>query len=87
MPLVLATYVGSGIVGGVAYGVLHPLGRTVLGRVVLAVLIGTLVFFGITVATDGLPSNWSRDSWEQTVILGGLMGVPIGLLWRRFTGL
>ena len=87
MPLVLATYVASGIVGGVAYGVLHPLGRTVLGRVVLAVLIGTLVFFGITVATDGLPSHWSRESWEQTVILGALMGVPIGLLWRRFTGL
>jgi hypothetical protein len=50
-------------------------------------LIATLVFFGITVATDGLPSRWTRDSWENTVILGGLMGVPVGLLWRRFTGL
>ena len=85
--LVLATYAASGIAGGVAYGVLHPLGRTVVGRVVLAVLIGTLVFFGITVATDGLPTHWTRDSWKQTVMLGGLMGIPIGLLWRRFTGL
>lgn len=87
LPLVLATYAASGIAGGVAYGVLHPLGRTALGRVVLAVLIGTLVFFGITVVTEGLPSHWSRDAWENTVILGGLMGIPIGLLWRRFTGL
>jgi hypothetical protein len=87
LPLVLATYAASGIAGGVAYGVLHPLGRTMVGRVVLAVLIGTLVFFGLTVATDGLPSHWTRDSWEQTVILGGLMGIPIGLLWRRVTGL
>ena len=86
LPLVLATYLSSGIAGGVTYGVLHPFGRTLFGRAVLGVLIATFVFFGITVATHGLPSRWNRQSWENVAILGGLMGLPIGLLWRRVTG-
>jgi len=83
---VLATYVVSGIGGGIAYGVLHPLARSLFGRAVLGILIATLVFFGITVATDGLPSQWGRALWQQPLILGGLFGLPIGLLWRRVTG-
>jgi hypothetical protein len=86
LPVVLATYLFSGIAGGVAYGVLHPLGHTLLGRVVLGVVIASLVFFGITIATDGLPGHWTRQSWENVAILGGLMGIPLGLLWRRVTG-
>jgi hypothetical protein len=83
---VLATYVTLGIGGGIAYGLLHPLARSLFGRAVLGVLIATLVFFGITVATDGLPSHWERAVWQQPLILGGLFGLPIGLLWRRVTG-
>ena len=86
LPLVLATYLTSGAAGGIAYGVLHPFGRTLFGRAVLGVLIATLVFFAITIATDGLPSRWSRDSWEKVAIAGGLLGTPIGLLWRRVIG-
>jgi hypothetical protein len=87
LPIVLATYVSSGVAGGVAFGLLHPLTRSLPGRAVLGMLLATLVFFGITVATDGAPWHWGRASWEQTLMLGGLLGLPIGLLWRRFTGL
>jgi hypothetical protein len=65
---------------------LHFLARTLIGRALLGVLIATLAFLGITIATDGLPGQWARASWEQPVILGGLFGLPIGLLWRRVTG-
>jgi hypothetical protein len=83
---VLATYVASGLVGGILYAVLHPLRNKLLGRVILGVVVASLVFFGIGVATEGLPTGWQRATWEQTVILGSLLGVPIGLLWRRATG-
>ena len=84
--MVLATYVACGIAGGVVYGLLHPLANSLLGRTVLGVLIATLVFFGITVATHGLPRQWGRASWENTLILGAIFGLPIGMLWRRVTG-
>jgi len=84
--VVLATYVVSGVLGGIAYGVLHPLAGSLFGRAVLGVLIATLVFSGITVATHGLPSHWGRTVWQQPLILGALFGLPIGLLWRRVTG-
>jgi hypothetical protein len=79
--MVLATYVACGIAGGVVYGLLHPLADSLLGRTVLGVLIATLVFFGITVATHGLPrsgaarrgrihSSWARYSGSQSACFG-----------------
>jgi hypothetical protein len=79
---VLATYVAGGLAGGTIYGLLHPFARFALGRALLGAVIGTIVFCGIYIVTDGLPHHWARRTWENVGLAGLMLGVPIGLLWR-----
>jgi hypothetical protein len=83
---VLLTYVAGGVFGGLLYGLLHPMARFLVGRAILGVAITTLVFVGIGVATEGLPQVWGRRVWENALLGGCILGAPIGLFWRSFTG-
>src|SRR5687767_16029003 len=60
---VLAAYVAGGVAGGTMYGLLHPFARFALGRAFSGAVIGTIVFCGIYIVTEGLPHHWARRTW------------------------
>ncbi len=83
---VMAGYIASGLLGGVAYGLLNPLRHTLLGKLVLGVVIASLVFFAVTITMSGPPTHWQRLDWEGVGFLGLLFGVACGSIayWRRW---
>ena len=80
---VLAVYITSGFLGGVVYGLLNPLGRTLSGKIVIGVVIGALVFAAITTAMHGMPTRWDRTQWSGIAILGLILGVVGGVVAHK----
>ena len=84
---VLGAYLASGVLGGVAYGFMHPLRRSLLGVMVIGIVCAMLTFFAIAGATSGLPARWSTREWESVVVLGFVLGPVCGFIaykqcWR-----
>jgi hypothetical protein len=68
---IIATYYGTGLVGGLVLGVCWPLTRTSWGAVALGSMIGALVYAGVGISMDG------ALSWKA-LGEGLILGVPIG---------
>jgi hypothetical protein len=82
--VVIGTYFFGGISGGVAVGVLKPLARWRVGAILVGIVAAFFVFFGIAVASDGLPSRWGRDQWITLTVLPILFGTFAGNnFWKR----
>ena len=80
---VLGAYLASGVLGGVAYGFMHPLRRSLLGAMLIGVMCATLAFFAIGVATSGLPTRWGAREWEGVVVLGLVLGPICGFIAHK----
>jgi hypothetical protein len=80
---VLGAYLASGVLGGLAYGFMHPLRRSLLGVMLIGIVCATLAFFAIVVATSGLPTRWSTREWENVVVLGLLFGPVCGFIAHK----
>jgi len=80
----LAAYLFAGLPRGALIGFLYPLKRSLLGQFVLGILVAHLAFFGIIVATSGLPTRWTVFDWERLVALGLMFGIagPLALRVR-----
>jgi hypothetical protein len=82
---VLVAYAASGLGGGLLYGLLHPLRRSLPGQLVVGTFISMLVFFNIGISRSGLPTTWASTDWEAVVVLGLLFGVILTFIVRRNT--
>lgn len=80
---VIGAYVASGVLGGVAYGFMHPLRRSLPGVVLIGVMCAILAFFAIGVATSGLPTRWGAREWESVFVLGLLFGPVCGFIAHK----
>lgn len=83
----LLAYYSAGLIGGLLVGILWPIADGLLGRLVMGMIVG-LVFFGcIEVAVSGGAFwHWTRNSWEDVLVLGIGMGGAGGLLIGRVSG-
>ena len=85
-PLVVVSYLGSGVVAGALVGIL---GRFVRGRIGAAIL-GFVVAIpcGLVFATAmGNPPPWSVEDLLVTLTLAATLGAGVGYqYWRIFTG-
>ena len=80
---ILMAYYSAGVVGGAIVGSLLPIGRTILGRIVLS-LIGAFVFvFCIVTAVDGPFWNWRATDWGFVVFGTIVFGVAGSLAWLK----
>jgi hypothetical protein len=70
----------------VAYGLLHPLRRSLPGQLVVGVAIATLAFLSIGAATDGPAAARPGRAWRDALALGALFGVAGTLALRRAWG-
>ncbi len=87
LPKAIAAYVVAGLLGGAAFGLLLPVGRTRLGAAVLGFVIALPVMYTITIAMDPAAlENTSR--WVVTlgsaVILGPAGGLSLWYVNRRY---
>ena len=76
--VVIGTYFFGGISAGVAVGLLKPLARWRAGAILVGIIAAFFVFFGIVVASDGLPSRWGSDQWSTLIVLPILFGTFAG---------
>ena len=86
LPIVVVTYYASGILGGATIGAFLPMAKHFLGRIVLGIIGGLIVFFCIVMAMEGPFWNWSSTDWETVAFAGVVMGGIAGAFWRRATG-
>ena len=80
---VLTTYAVSGVLGGLVFGLLYPLRRSLPGQLVVSTMIATLVFLNINIARTGFPTRWTGEDWEPVFVLGGLFGIVGTVAMRR----
>lgn len=76
----IASYVGSGIIGGMVVGLMRPALQFRVGAVVTAIIVATIAYAGAGVVISGPPSQWSRSDWFIPLI-GGLISGPIAANW------
>ena len=76
--IVIGTYFFGGISAGVVVGLLKPIARWRAGAIVVGIIAAFFVFFGILVASDGLPSRWGTDQWVTLIVLPTLFGTFAG---------
>jgi hypothetical protein len=79
----LLAYFAAGVLGGVAYGLLHPLGRWLAGQLLIATICAMLAFMAIKAASVGPPTRWASGDWSGVVVLGLLFGQVGGWGFRR----
>jgi hypothetical protein len=72
-------YYSAGLLGGVLAGLMLPLGRFLFGAVVLGILVGTVFFFCIEVATSGPFWQWTSTNWKAVLALGAIVGGLCGV--------
>lgn len=96
LPLVIASYMLGGILGGIAFWALRPLRRNVLGWALTGFVIGTLAYGSIGLAgilgyyggVNFLDLTSAHEGWSllptASPVLGLLAGVPGGIyFWYR----
>ena len=86
----LAVYYVGGIVGGGLAGVLSPLGRRLVGRIAVGLVVGPVVasFFFLLVIPK---AEWAEELLPLSIVVGGLVGgIAAGASWgaeqRRAVG-
>lgn len=87
LSVVLLTYYAAGSVAGALVGILSPLGRSLLGRVLLGLIGAFTVFFCISVATHGPFWRWTPSEWQDLGVLTLIFGGVCAVFWKRATGL
>lgn len=79
----VAAYLGSGLVGGVTFGALMPLGRSIVGAGLLGLLVGLPAFFLLTlVIVPGVSPAAGKFLFVwlgQTLWLGPAVGIGLRL--------
>jgi hypothetical protein len=78
----LAAYLASGAAGGLLYGALYPLRRSLAGQLLIGVAIAALAFLCIGVASEE-PAGAPRHVVEDALIGGVVFGVAGTLMVRR----
>ena len=82
LPAVIGAYYFGGLIGGLLFDGLRPLSRFYLGAVAIGVLVASLVFMGITMASEGVPTTWTAQDWQDCLVLGTIFGVILSsVIW------
>lgn len=74
-PVVVLTYLGSGVVGGIIVGLLLPITRWRVGVAFVGFLVGVATFSAVGLSITGF-EGWSSDD-VLIAILGGLALGPV----------
>ena len=80
---VIAAYYVAGIGGGAIVGAISPLGRSLPGRIAVAMVAALIAFLCIGVAVEGPFWRWGASQWKLTVFLACLFGVALGIATRK----
>ena len=83
LPRVLGAYLFGGTTGGAIVGLLQPLIRNRITAIGVGILAALFVSLGLTIATNGLFSEWRSPEWITIAIMSILFGSYGGLyFWR-----
>jgi hypothetical protein len=85
MSAVIATYLVTGIAGGVVVGILKPWTASLLGRSAVGLIVAFIAFFNIEIASEGPFWGWSAASWKTVLVLSTFFGVAGAYAWAKFT--
>lgn len=81
--VVLISYVACGLAAGAVFGASYRLRRQFVGQFVVGVILAMIVFFGISIAADGVKSAFTPRSLTQVLALGVFFGVSCTIAVRR----
>ncbi len=83
---VLTVYGITGIFGGLAVGLLRPLGRYLVGAAVIGYIVAALLFFCFGLI-DAPLSEWQRDDVTEVLVLAAILGPAGGVIaWKQGRG-
>ncbi len=71
---VIATYLAGGVTGGAFVGAMRPYTDSRLVAIFVGMVAAFFVFFGVGVASQGMPWRWDQSAWAATVICSLLLG-------------
>jgi hypothetical protein len=82
--MVIATYFVGGITGGSVVGVMRPHTHSRFVAIIVGIVAAFFVIFGVAVASQGLPWNWTRAAWTALAVLSILFGSFGGnMIWNN----
>lgn len=84
-PLVVLTYLASGVAGGVIVGLLWPLTRWRVGLVFVGFFVGVATFAGIRTSIEGF-QPWTKVDFLIVGVLGLALGPPLAFRFRSWFG-
>jgi hypothetical protein len=71
---VIATYVIGGLTSGTVVGVMRPYLHIRFVAILVGITAAVFVFFGIIVASHGMPWHWDRAGWGSLALCSFLLG-------------
>ena len=71
---VIAIYAIGGVTAGTVVGVMRPYVRIRLVAILVGIMAAIVVFFGIAVASQGMPWRWTRAAWLSLAACSLLLG-------------
>jgi len=71
---VIAIYAIGGVTAGTVVGLMRPYLRIRLVAILVGIMAAIVVFFGIAVASQGMPWRWSRAAWLSLAACSLLLG-------------
>lgn len=82
---VVGSYFLGGLLAGAVVGVLRPVGKTAWGAGLLGFVASTPVFFVFEYFDRG-PQAWSTGRVTAMLLFASLLGVPVGVIYRKLFG-
>ena len=85
--MVIATYVVGGLTSGTIVGVMRPYLHIRFVAILVGITAAVFVFFGIIVASHGMPWHWDRAGWGSLALCSLVLGSFGGnWLWKHPIG-
>jgi len=83
---IIGAYYAAAMTGGLVVGLMLPLGKYTVGRILLGIVVGCIVFFCVAMAMNGPFWIWKVETWHGVMTLGTFFGIVSALSWRRVAG-